>query len=119
MRACTPLAVGRRLGLPRVLQVVSLDSAEELWEQGGGQGRVVAVAEHVNVVPVKTPVFGEIAASTEKTGAVLMTVTVAEALPVPPSESVAVTTHSMTSSGNAAVADKSNVASAVPVVVAV
>ena len=73
----------------------------------------VAVAEQVNVVPVKTPVFGVIAAVAEKVGAVLIAVTVAESVPSPLSKSVAVTTHSIMSSGTVAVPDKSNVASAV------
>ena len=50
-------------------------------------------------------------AATEKVGAVFMTVTVATAVAWPLLASVAVTEHSITSSGKVLVPDKSNVAS--------
>jgi hypothetical protein len=70
----------------------------------------VALAEHVNVVPVVGLPAGEIVAVCEKIGAALITVTLVLAEPVPPCASVAVAVQSKTSLEDTITPPKSNVA---------
>ena len=77
----------------------------------------VALAEHVNVVPVVGLPAGEIVAVCENTGAALITVTLVDDDVLAPWASVAVAVQSKTSLEDTITPPKSNVADVLVVVV--